>query len=191
MLKVSHIKHGVRVLTSSAGRGPLKVLSAISTGQVERQKDIVEKTSLSKGAVSNGIRKLRSKGLVTEDELRLNEDELVSLYREHLETFLIRESSEPSELNDLRTFLKKNVDEVVGRQEVSEALTAILVQARERPDLESLNSVFKETDRFFRETGEDDLRLIGLATDKSSKITENSEISEEAKKVLDEAQKDG
>lgn len=178
----------MRVLTDKTGKGQLEVLSALAENPGLRQNEIVEETSLTKGAVSNNVKKLREKELIEgEKKLDIREDRLKSLYREHLEGFLLREKSDPDELNDLRTYLKKNVD-VVSEEGIDEVLREILASANRRQDLESLNSVFKEADRVMRESEDQRLRIIGLISDKSSSVFENSKVAEEAEKILDEVQ---
>jgi DNA-binding MarR family transcriptional regulator len=178
----------VRILLDKTGKGQLEVLSALAEEPELQQKEIVGKTTLSKGAVSNNVRKLKEKNLVKEDEkLELNKKRIRELYREHLETFLIRESSEPDELNDLRTHFKRTIQNIISSDLATEKLLSVLGKARERQDLESLNSVFKETDRVLRETSETtEEKMIGIATDKSNTVIENSRIAEEARKILDE-----
>lgn len=180
----------MRILTDNTGKGQLEVLSVLAEEPEQRQSEIVENSSLSKGAVSNNVNKLRDKDLIEgEDKLQVNEERLLNLYREHLETFLIREKDEPSELNDLRTYTKKNISEIIESKELVETLKSILSQATKRQDLESLNSAFKEADRVLRETSENlEMRIIAIATDKSNTVTDNTEIAEEAQKILDEVQ---
>lgn len=178
----------MRILTDNTGKGQLEVLSVLAERPGQRQSEIVETSSLSKGAVSNNVNKLRDKDLIEgEDKLQVNEERLLNLYREHLETFLIREKEEPSELNDLRTYTKKNISDIIENEEIVETFNSILSQASKRQDLESLNSVFKETDRVLRETTENlEMRTIAITTDKSNTVTENTEIAEQAQKILDE-----
>lgn len=178
----------MRILTDNTGKGQLEVLSVLAERPNQRQSEIVENSSLSKGAVSNNVNKLRDKDLIeAEEELRVNEVRLLNLYREHLETFLIREKEEPSELNDLRTYTKKNISEIIENEELVETLNSILSSATKRQDLESLNSVFKETDRVLRETSDNlEMRTIAITTDKSNTFTDNPEIAEEAQEILEE-----
>lgn len=162
------------------------MLSALAKTDSLRQKDIVGRTSLSKGTVSNNVRKLEEKNLVEKEEkVMLNVDQLLKTYREHVESFLIRESSDPETLNDLRTHLKKNISEVMESEKVEETLIAVLAEASERQDLISLNSVFKETDRTLSNIGTKE-KLIGLATDKRTVLVDGEKLSEEAEKVLEE-----
>jgi DNA-binding MarR family transcriptional regulator len=165
----------------------LEALSALTREQEMRHKDIVDASSLSKGAVSNNLEKLRDKNLVRgETDISLNKEKVMKLYREHLETFLIRHSSEPEELNDLRTYFK-TTKTVVENEELQDLILSVLENAREREDLESLNSVFREVDRVIRETETDtELSIIGLITDKSNQVTENPEIVSEAEDMLNE-----
>ena len=180
----------MRILTDNTGKGQLEVLSVLAGKPEQRQSEIVENSSLSKGAVSNNVNKLREKNLIEgQEKLRVNEERLLELYREHLETFLIREKDAPSELNNLRTYTKKNISSIIENVEIVETLNPILSQASKRQDLESLNSVFKETDRVLRETSENlEMRTIAITTDKSNTVTDNIEIAERAQKILDEVQ---
>ncbi|MFB6158876.1 MAG: MarR family transcriptional regulator [Candidatus Nanohalobium sp.] len=178
----------MRVLTNNTGRGQLKVLSVLAEKEGElKHKEIVERSSLTKGAVTNNIQKLKEKNLVLEESNKLNETRLVELYREHLETFLIRESSEPEQLNELRTYVKKQIPELIDKPEIKQTLLSVLENSRKRTDLESLNSVFKETNRIFREETEDkQVKMLGLVTDKSNTIKKNPKVAKEAEKVLNE-----
>jgi DNA-binding MarR family transcriptional regulator len=187
LLKVSERKLLVRILLDKTGSGQLEVLSALTDEPVMRHKDIVEASSLSKGAVSNNLEKLRDKKLVEgETDISLNEDKILKLYREHLEAFLIRDSSEPEELNDLRTYFKTE-KKVIENEGLQDLVLSVLKNARDREDLESLNSVFREVDRVIRETETNtELSIIGLITDKSNQVTENPEIVSEAENMLNE-----
>lgn len=179
----------MRILLDRTGSGQLEILSVLSAGSNKRHKEIVEKSSLSKGAVSNNLEKLREKNLIIgESNISLNEEKLQKLYREHLETFLVRDSSEPKELNELRTYFKtEKLSNTLHREELNQIILTILKNAREREDLESLNSVFREVDRVIRETETDtELSIIGLITDKSNQVTENPEIVSEAEDMLNE-----
>jgi DNA-binding MarR family transcriptional regulator len=187
LLKVSERKLHVRVLLDKTGSGQLEVLSALTEEPEMRHKDIVEASSLSKGAVSNNLEKLRDKKLVKgETDISLNEERILKLYREHLEAFLIRDSSEPEELNDLRTYFKTE-ETVIENEDLQDLVLSVLKNAREREDLESLNSVFREVDRVIRETETNtELSIIGLITDKSNQVTKNPEIISETKDMLNE-----
>ncbi|WEL23336.1 MarR family transcriptional regulator [Candidatus Nanohalovita haloferacivicina] len=178
----------MRILTDNTGKGQLEILSALAHNSPQRQSELVENTSLSKGAVSNNVKKLRDKKLVEgEKELDINLEKIQQLYREHIETFLVRRSEEPNQLNELRTFVKKNISEQVTSQRVQDTIIEVLRVAKNREDLESLNSVFKETDRVLRET-EGEAKMLGLITDRSNAFIDNSKIEEEAEKILDEVQ---
>lgn len=178
----------MRVLTDNTGKGQLEILSVLAGDSGLRHSDIHEASTLSKGAVTNNLEKLREKELVEGGtEISINSEKLRELYREHLEEFLIREQEEPSELNELRTEAKRNMPEIIAQEEIVESILSVLENSQKRSDLESLNSVFKEADRIFRETAKNqELKIIGLITDKSNAIKDNSEIAEEAQKVLNE-----
>lgn len=169
------------------GSGQLEILSALAEEPGLRQKEIVGRTSLSKGSVSNNVRKLREKELLEgEEELGLNEERLLELYREHVEIFLARKSSEPEELNELRTHVKKNMSAIIAEDEVLKVLKSVLGSASGREDLESINSVFKEVDRVLYETAGSEAQMIGYVTDRSNSVGENPVIAEEAQRILDE-----
>ena len=178
----------MRVLLDKTGKGQLEVLSVLAEHGELRHKEIVENSTVSKGAVSNNVEKLAERSLVNKDEeISLNSDRLLQLYREHIEAFLVRDSSEPDSLNNTRTYVKKNISEILESDSISDILNSVLAEAGERQDLESLNSVFKETDRILRETAEKpEVKLIALSTDKSNTVTDNPKIAEEAEKILNE-----
>jgi len=177
----------VRILLGKNGEGQLEVLSVLADQGKLKHKKIVRDSSLSKGAVSNNVEKLGEKNLlIRNDEIKLDKERILKLYREHIESFLVRDSESPEELNDTRTFVKKNIREIIQQKEIENILLSVLSQARNRQDLESLNSVFKETDRVILETCENEGKLIGIVTDKSNNITENPEIAEEAQRILNE-----
>lgn len=190
----------MRILTDNTGKGQLEVLSALAEESPLRQKDITEKTSLSKGSVSANVSKLKDKELISEESgnLEINSQKILSFYREHLEEFLIRKKNDPDELNEIRTLTKKEINEIfeTHEEEIWDIIREVLSQSRERSDIESMNSVFKETDRAIREyvTSKDnsDLKLIAIATDKSYSLIENIEETDnlkEARKILEEANK--
>lgn len=178
----------MRILIGKSGKGQLIILSSLAREPDQQQNQLVENTILSKGSVSNNVRKLREKGLLEgEDQINLNQDKILKHYREHIEAFLVRDSSDPEQLNDVRTEVKTRVTEIIDLPELEEYLIAVLGEAQDREDLESLNSVFKETDRVIRETANSiDLKMIGLVTDKSNQIVEKSKIAEESEKILEE-----
>lgn len=188
----------MRILTDNTGQGQLEVLSVLAENPEIAQKQIVDLSSLSKGSVSSNVRKLKDKKLVTEKSsiLRINDNRVLSLYREHLEEFLIRDSGDPEEINEIRTLTKERIDDIFEEKEefLNKTIGRILVQAQERSDIESLNSVFKETDRILREysTSKDDtdLELIGIVADKSFSITDTTRENytlKQAKNILKEA----
>lgn len=189
----------MRILTDNTGKGQLEVLSALAEESPLRQKDIAEKTSLSKGSVSANVNKLKDKGLISKKagDLEISSEKVLSFYREHLEEFLIRKKNDPEELNEIRTLTKKEINQIFEThgEEIWSIIQEIMSQSRERSDIESMNSVFKETDRAIREyvtAEESDLKLIAIATDKSYSIIEKLDETDnlkEARKILDEANK--
>lgn len=188
----------MRILTDNTGKGQLEVLSALASQENLRQKDIVERSSLSKGAVSGNVGKLKEKNLILEEngELQINSQKILSHYREHLEGFLTRSKNDSEELNEIRTLTKKEIADILEthEEEIWNIIRTVISQSSERSDLESMNSVFKETDRVIREyiTSKEDsgLKLIALSTDKSYSIIDNLEDTDnlkEAQKILKEA----
>ena len=190
----------MRLLTDNSGKGQLEVLSVLAEEPGLKQKEITEKSSLSKGSVSFNTKKLKEKGLITEDSgtFEVNQEKILSFYREHLEEFLIRKQKYPEELNEIRTMTKKEITEIfeIHKDEIWEIIEQILSLSRNRSDIESLNSVFKETDRAIREyvTSKDnsDFRLIAIVTDTSYSILGNigeTDNLKKARKILEEANK--
>lgn len=188
----------MRLLTNNTGKGQLEVLSALAEEPELRQKDITKKTSLSKGSVSANVDKLIEKEFIEEDSdiLRLNSDKILSFYREHLEDFLIRKKNDPDELNEIRTLTKKEIAEIFDthKEEIWGIISEVMAQSIERSDIESMNSVFKETDRVIREyvtsVKDSDLKLIAIITDKSYSIIDDlgeTDNLKEARNILEEA----
>ena len=188
----------MRILTDNTGKGQLEILSVLAQEPNLKQKEITQRSSLSKGSVSANVGKLKDKNLIKDDSgnLRINSDKILAFYREHLEEFLIRKKNNPEELNEIRTLTKKEITEIfeTHEQEIWSIINSVLSQSRERSDIESMNSVFKETDRAIREyvTSKEnsDLKLIAITTDKSYSIIENIDETDnlkEARKILKEA----
>lgn len=180
----------VRILLDNTGKGKLEIISILAEEPL-KQKEIVKESSMSKGSVSANIQKLEKNNLIIrENEIKLNQYKLIELYREHLETFLIRKNTEPEDLNNLRTYMKENFAKMIkaNSQELTEVILNVLKEAKSREDLESLNSVFKETDRIIRETEKNNkLEIIGLITDLSnSTVKKQSGNAKRAKNILEQ-----
>ncbi|MBC5793539.1 MAG: MarR family transcriptional regulator [Nanohaloarchaea archaeon] len=187
----------MRILIDNTGQGQLEVLGVLTDQQDLRQKDIVRISSLSKGSVSSNVAKLEEKDLIKTNSgiLKINREKILSFYREHLENFLIRDKNDPEELNEIRTLTKKEIEEIfeTHKEELWSIISKVLSQAGERSDIESINSVFKETDRAIREyvTSKDgsDFKLIAIVTDKSYSLIENLEETDnlkQARNILEE-----
>lgn len=187
--KVRIHKQDMRVLTDNTGKGQLEIISILTQKDL-KQKDIVEAGTLSKGSVSANVKKLEKKELINKKEGKysLNLDKILELYREHLEAFLIRKDDEPSQINEIRTKTKEEISSIFeeNSEDLKETLRRIISSAREREDLESINSIFKEVDRVIRETEKGTkLELIGISTDLSNSLTQKqSENIQRSKEVL-------
>lgn len=190
----------MRILTDNTGKGQLEILSILAQEPGLKQKEITQRSSLSKGSVSSNVGKLKDKNLIQDDSgsLEINPEKVLGFYREHLEEFLIRKKNDPKELNEIRTLTKKEITEIfeTHEEEIWSIINSVLSQSRERSDIESMNSVFKETDRTIREyvTSKENsnLKLIAITTDKSYSIIEDIDETDnlkEARKILKEANK--
>jgi predicted transcriptional regulator len=180
----------VRILLGETGRGQLEALSLVTEFEGSRQKRLVQEGMLSKGQISSNLQKLLEKGLVRKEEKNyfLNEEELLKYYREHVETFLSRRSGVTEEKKEVRKACKERLEDILDEEKISEVLVEVLRDARTREDLESLNSVFKETDRILREVPEKSLELEILieALDTSNEYIEGKNTSQQ---LIDEVNK--
>jgi len=110
------------LLTPREGRTQTDILGELAyaqfdEGELLRQRELVDRLPYSKGAISNNIGKLVETGLVTQEDhqYRLDEVEMLGLYREHVDTCLAREGAdgpfdaEIDAVNDLRTETKRKL----------------------------------------------------------------------------------
>jgi DNA-binding MarR family transcriptional regulator len=183
----------MRVLTDNTGKGQLEIISILAQKDL-KQKGIVEEGTLSKGSVSANVKKLEKKDLVNKENSKysLDLDKILELYREHLETFLIRKDDEPNQINEVRTKTKEEISSIFeeNSEDLKETLRQIISSAGEREDLESINSIFKEVDRVIRETEKGTkLELIGISTDLSNSLTQKkSENIQRSKEILQQSE---
>ena len=146
------------VLNQREGVSALKVLAGVALlerkGEEARQKDIVEKTTLSKGSVSNNCKELVEEELLTleNDIYRLNRDKLLEHYRTHFEDYLRRRElpDEFQHYNDIRTATKEQMNEIfdgeIGEL-IKELLVKILSTANEEGQIHTLVDLFHRVDR--------------------------------------------
>jgi DNA-binding transcriptional ArsR family regulator len=126
-----------------------------------RQRDIVDDTPVTKGAVSNHVSELVELGLLSETEeggYTVVESRLREEYREHIETVLTRERGvEPFEdrvdaHNEVRTWTKRNLDTVLGAESVLAALVEAFVESRGTRRIQTFREAFMRTDEVLRST---------------------------------------
>jgi len=106
-------------------------------GGPPKQVDIVNELPLSKGAVSNNCKKLVDSDLVIEDDkyYRIDEDELLKLYKEHIEDYLTRERKNEiftdiiEESNKIRTETKKEMNTLLSKEGPRDLIFSILISA--------------------------------------------------------------
>ena len=153
------------LLDQREGTNQLKVLSSISRLEEEettKQKDIVETTVLTKGAVSNNCKKLVEDGIVYKDgeNYLLNEDRLLEYYRIHFEDYLRRRDL-PSKFdfyNDVRTSTKKEMDEIIEGDTgdfLKNLLREVLSSAEDEGQIKTLRDLFSRVDCLVRSVAED------------------------------------
>ena len=148
------------------GRTQTQVFAAVVEfqyvrGENPRQRDVVEETPVTKGAVSNHVSKLVEGGLLEEVEsggYRVVEDALRDEYREHFEGVLERERGvEPfvdrvEAANEVRTWTKRNLDEVLGADVVLASLFEAFLEARGTRRIQTFREVFLRADEILRAT---------------------------------------
>ena len=160
------------LLEPREGRTQLQVLSAIAYLEEEKEinprvKDITDTVILSKGAVSNNCKKLLDQGFITERDNRfqLDKERLFAAYREHFESYLIRETNsqlfgdEVKQNNQARTHTKKNLHGWLKNQTFKKMIVEIVFQSllsvREQSRLKTLREVFFYADHLVRKTHEE------------------------------------
>jgi DNA-binding transcriptional ArsR family regulator len=148
-----------------------------------RQRDIVDDTPVTKGAVSNHVSELVDLGLLAETEeggYEVVEDGLRDEYREHVETVLTRERGlEPFEdrvdaHNEVRTWTKRNLDSVLGAEVVLAALVEAFVESRGTRRIQTFREAFLRTDEVLRATA---VNAVGSSRFDGQEEGEDDEIT--------------
>ena len=186
------------MLQIKEGKNQLRVLSTIASLQLEgkspRQKDITERTSLTKGAVSNNCKKLEEKELVSKEDnkYQVDESELFKLYREHLENYLPREKpgkrfkDKINRINEVRTTTKSKIEDITNSQTgklIKEVIMNALAYSNKDGNLNNLRDVFHKVDFSITKLGEvsldsdnlpeetrEHLMLLAVSIDKNYKL---------------------
>lgn len=166
MVLTVKFRSGMYLLRQREGTNQVKVLSAISSlrkdDKPSKQKDIVESTALTKGAVSNNCKKLLDDGILDQedDNYSVNRERLLEYYRTHFEDYLRRREI-PSNFefyNDIRTSTKKRIGEIFDGK-IGELLNAllqdILPSAREDGQINTLRDLFNQIDCMIGKIAED------------------------------------
>lgn len=154
------------MLYQREGTNQLKVLSAVASlqekGKSSRQKDIVEATSLTKGAVSNNCKKLVEDGILNESDNNylLNEDVLLEYYRTHFEDYLRRRKiPTPFEnYNEIRTATKKRMNNIFEGEIgglLNSLLKNVLSSIREDGQINTLRDLFNRIDCIIEKIAEE------------------------------------
>lgn len=175
----------------NTGQGQMEILSELASSQFSDQQSLVDSTSLSKGAVSTNLSKLEDRNLVERgDDISIDREGLKAHYREHLEGFLGNDPELSDETRKIRREVKKRIKEIIEDQNVEEVLLELLRSSVGREDLESLNSVFKETDRILRElpNKNKEIKLLAAVTDFSTEMLESSEADQIVEEILQEVE---
>lgn len=148
------------------GRTQTNILAAIAEAQFHddvspRQRDLVDRLPISKGAVSNNCSKLVGTELVTQEDKQyyIDETALLSLYREHVDSYLVRESrsehfqSEVENYNETRTALKRELRDVfIDNDLILSIVSEALVHAKDDTRRQTLRDVFHHTDQIIQHT---------------------------------------
>jgi len=153
------------ILSQREGVNLLKVISAVATlqhsDQTIRQKDIVENTTLTKGAVSNNCKKLVDSDILKQEDnhYTLNQSQLLEHYRTHLEEYLRRRElpEEYQHYNDIRTETKKRMNDIF-EGETAEFLEDLLLttlrKANDDGHLTTLRDLFFRMDHLLGKAAE-------------------------------------
>jgi len=131
-----------------------------------KQVDMVDKLPLSKGAVSNNCKKLVESGLVIKEDrhYKINRDELIKAYREHIEDYLTREKKNEifdkiiEESNKIRTDTKRQLKFLLSEDEPRELIFNILISALagslEHNRVQTFREILLWTDQIISQTAQ-------------------------------------
>ena len=152
-----------KLLKAREGKNQTQILAAVADLEYNeeikpQQKDITERLPITKGAVSNNCKKLVRLNLLDKDEGKysLREDELLKIYKEHLETTLRRErkitpfKKEIQAYNEIRTKAKKELTSLVKTEVVRNILIESLIQSLGQTRIQTLREVLVRTDEVVR-----------------------------------------
>jgi hypothetical protein len=153
------------LLDAREGRTQTDIIAGIAKmqfreGESPRQSDLDDLIPVTKGAISNNCQKLVETSLVRKRDDRryeLVEGELLSLYREHVDRYLARESAsdrfeeEVAAYNETRTATKRGLREMFESNELLlNVLVAALVDALDDSRIQTLREVMLHADQIVR-----------------------------------------
>jgi DNA-binding MarR family transcriptional regulator len=155
------------LLDAREGRTQTDIVAAIAKlqfrdGNPPRQSDIDELLPVSKGAISNNCKKLVETDLVretNESRYRIDEAELLALYREHVDRYLARESesgldwfaNEVAAYNETRTSAKRGLRSTFKDNDLLlDVLVAALVDALDDSRIQTIREVMLHADQLVR-----------------------------------------
>ncbi|RZH68761.1 hypothetical protein [Natrinema altunense] len=155
------------LLDAREGRTQTDIIAGIAKmqfreGQPPRQSDLDDLLPVTKGAISNNCQKLVETSLVRKRDDRryeIIEGELLSLYREHVDRYLARESAsdrfddEVAAYNETRTATKRGLREMFeGNDLLLNVLVAALVDALDDSRIQTIREVMLHADQIVRST---------------------------------------
>jgi len=176
------------LISPKEGVNQLKVLSHAAGCQSEgfKQVDIVERSSLTKGAVSNNCKKLVNEDLLlTENSTYyLNDEKLIDYYRTHIEDYFRRRDI-PDRFryyNEIRTRTKMKINQLFDGEIgdlIHDILISILSKANRDGQIKTIQDLFNRVDYVLCKASEDvylsdeesdfgeDLLLLAVSMDRS------------------------
>ncbi len=187
-MKIDDIKAARNLLELKEGRNQLKVLSIIADYQLNRkmgprQKDIVGKIFLSKGAVSNNCKELEENKLIYSDKNKrylISEDVLIATFREYIELLFALEDpihpyeEEMEKLNKIKKDAKDKVENIL--EENQRAFVTLILKVIESAQtdrsLTNLREVFQMTSKILSHLGVRYLKLKELGKIESDEISD-------------------
>lgn len=195
------------MVTQRVGSTKLKILSAVAEHNLDdkspRQKDLVEGTTLTKGAVSNNCTKLTEEGVLQEADGRytVDHDKILDFYITHLEEYCRREAKQDQEVMDgrierynrVRTMAKERLMDLDDRERevLEQILINVLAQARDDPHVQTFRETLLRADMVLQEAGQllekveegwaDTTRMLGSITHRNHDVLASLDIPEEAK----------
>lgn len=137
----------MKLLDIKEGKNQLEILSIIANFQLKsnkalpKQKDITQKSSLTKGAVSNNCKKLENQEIINKKDKKyqISKQKTLELYKEYIEPYFTRETpkgelkNEIKKLNQIKTKTNQKINQIIRDYEKEIFNLILIVLSKSKP----------------------------------------------------------